>query len=72
MANPVFITVMKTGAIWGSIDPNFVPASGVVAATFKFSSLGSSQLLGTVAGAGSPNYTCTGDVGNKHSGKEST
>lgn len=72
MANPIFITVVKTGAIYASIDPNFVPASGTVAAVFKVSSQVSSQLLGTVTGAGSPNYLCSGDVGNKHSGKEST
>jgi hypothetical protein len=71
MAHPIFITVLKTGAIWASIDPNFVPA-GVVAATFKINSSLSSQLLGTVTGAGSPNYLCSGDVGNKHTGKEST
>lgn len=72
MACPMFITVMKTGAVYASVDPNFAPASGVVAAVFKVNSLVSSQLLGTITGAGSPNYSCSGDVGNKHSGKETT
>jgi hypothetical protein len=72
MAHPIFITVVKTGAIYASIDPNFVPPSGTVAAKFKFNSSVSSQLLGTVTGAGSPNYLCSGDVGNAHTGKETT
>lgn len=71
MSVPMFITVTKTGDIWASIDPNFVPA-GTVAATYKINSTASTQKVGTITGAGSPNYLASNGVSNNHSGKENT
>jgi len=67
--NPIFITILSTGAIWVSNSVTFVPA-GTIVQQFRVNPNGASQLLCTLTGSGNSSASalaCSAGT-SKHSG----